>query len=657
MRALKNAARAVWSIYEELRTILIRDDSHLVEFFSLSEIQRMLWYASAGRWHGLARADLFCTSDGNISVAELNSDTPSGFDEAYLLGLFAEERLPGLVNPNRDLPEAFVGVIRAALDRLVDYPVTPTVGLIYPTDIPEDMGMIVLFRRWLEKAGYRVVLGSPSNLAKNMRGRATVFGTEIDVLLRHYKTDWWGERRRVWKDDREYPDPLPLVRELGSIIEPILEGKLEVVNPFGAIVSQNKLSLAFFHERIDLFSVDAQRNIRRHIPFTRRLTGRDYASLEREKDDWVLKSDYGCEGAEVVIGRLVEAGVWKNALALAIPERWIAQRFFEAEVEHDGTTENYGVYLAGGNPCGVYLRVTQGLTTAASSIAPVMERPPLAEALAHDVAPAGKTMLPDLRVRHLLEAFTPGERWLPFRMPLLLYSAEKTNLIGSFLPAGPEMPTGAAALLGTMITSASSELRGSLIIVADLNGCESAALAAALSGVADAVIQIENVAHERELVPLRNTLGALVHFAPFIGGNHRRSRGDPSRPALFVLDRQRMMSPGHESRGFNNRHWAYLPPVASLGERGISSILYIHPENQAVESDDLNEDFFQYHRSVIRISYSSPGEIRAHASAGLAGFLERMAHTPERRETVFTYMHTGAGQSDGCTSAGMMDHR
>jgi len=35
----------------------------------------------------------------------------------------------------------------------------------------------------------------------------------------------------------------------------------------------------------------------------------------------VIKSDYGCEGDEVVIGANVPTGVWKDSLEMAVPGR------------------------------------------------------------------------------------------------------------------------------------------------------------------------------------------------------------------------------------------------------------------------------------------------------------------------------------------------
>lgn len=639
MKALRTAASAVCRAYDDLSDILARDPSHLSEFFSLKPLQKMLWYSSGSLWHGIARADIFCTTDGALAVAEVNSDTPSGVDEAILLGQFAESRFPDFLNPNRHFAEAFLAVVNGAFNGLRSPSRARTVALIYPTDIPEDQGMLMLYQSWLEEAGYTVVLGAPSNVERGENGRASLFGTEIDVLIRHYKTDWWCERVNVWNDARPIPDAAPILRELQNVIEPMAGGHLAVVNPFGAVVTQNKLSLAFFHERIDLFRRDSQETIRRYIPETKRLSSFESGVLEREKAEWVLKSDYGCEGSEVIVGRITGAEAWRNALQLAAPAHWIAQRYFEAEKQDGGLTENYGVYLAGGTPAGLYVRLSGSVTGNTAVVAPALERPPLAGADSHAVPSAGDRSACNARVLDLIRAYTPGERWLPFRMCLLLYSAADEGLIATFEDTARMAGTRATGrALAGLIAEAGVDLRTSLLIVSDLDGIESVSLASETAAAADVVLQIENIAHPHESVPLRSTLGALVHYAPLIAGGQSMRERAPGGIATFVLDRRRMDPVADGVRQFNNRHWAYLPAISALEELGVTTILYIHPDGDDNESDDLNEDFVQYAGAGLRLCYASPGMIEALRSAGLVRLLQATERTPVRRETVFSYM-------------------
>jgi glutathionylspermidine synthase len=193
-------------------------------------------------------------------------------------------------------------------------------------------------------------------------------------LIRHYKTDWWGERSPVWDDEAPLADPQPLSRPLRAIAEGTLAGRLAVVNPFGAVLPQNKRAMAFLWEQRTRFSTDGQQAIADFVPFTARLETLDRAQLGRERDRWVLKSDYGCEGEEVIVGAEVDAAVWDAALAHALPRRWVAQRRFVPLREPDGDAVNYGLYVIAGRAAGLYARRAPGATDrGARSVAVAIE--------------------------------------------------------------------------------------------------------------------------------------------------------------------------------------------------------------------------------------------------------------------------------------------
>jgi glutathionylspermidine synthase len=380
---LRVVAERVGAIYHELSEIVLRRPELLDRFFHLTPWQKAMWLASEGRWHGIARVDLFLCSDGRIRACEMNSDTPSGEAEAVLLNQLLHPYSPNTIDPNEGFDERFWRLLVASYQaRLIAVeasapsvaPSVPqSVAIVYPTDLPEDLSMIAIYKQWLEDRGCRVTLGSPFNLGVDKQGRVTVLGEPVDLIVRHYKTDWWSERETIWTNQAPFADPDPLTREMALLLEAESEGRVAVVNPFGAVITQNKFAMALMWERQELFSDEARSWIAEYIPETRRLTAMKPEELKR--DEWVLKSDYGCEGDSVLCGPFVKPQDWQLALATVIPEHWIAQRFFEVAPIADSPNgevalPNYGVYLMGGRAAGFYTRLSQKATNYTSVTAP-----------------------------------------------------------------------------------------------------------------------------------------------------------------------------------------------------------------------------------------------------------------------------------------------
>jgi hypothetical protein len=377
-RALATAAEDVAGVLDEMCRIVAASPALLDEFFRLTPVQQLLFQTSFPLWHGHARADVFLRPSAPPVVCEINCDTPSGQPEAVALGREAAGAgasvdgavADGPIDPTAGLPRALAGLLAGAARRLVRGAHPPAaaaarpaaVGIVYPTEMPEDLALITLVRGALEARGHEVVLGSPFNLHATPGGGVGLFGRPVDVVMRHYKTDWWGERLPLWRDEAPFPDPEPLAGPLRLLLEAELRGRCAVVNPFGAVLPQNKRSYAFLWERRQLFSAAARAVIDTHVPRTVRLEAARLRALADERERWVLKSDYGCEGEEVLIGAMMTAAEWRQALAMAIPQRWIAQERFEGTRDAAGRTANHGIFLVAGRAAGVYTRLAPDLT-------------------------------------------------------------------------------------------------------------------------------------------------------------------------------------------------------------------------------------------------------------------------------------------------------
>jgi hypothetical protein len=119
--------------------------------------------------------------------------------------------------------------------------------------------------------------------------------------------------------------------------------------------------------------MEARQWIDQYIPETRRITSLDPRQLKRE--EWVLKSDYGCEGDSVVCGAFVKPQDWQLALTALIPRHWVAQAFFdvapiEDEPSADKLLPNYGVYLLAGRSAALYTRLSRNATDYTAVTAP-----------------------------------------------------------------------------------------------------------------------------------------------------------------------------------------------------------------------------------------------------------------------------------------------
>lgn len=376
---LKEAAERFLVVIDELIQQLRDEPSLLQDYFSMPPTWQAMSLQGAPWWNLFARMDVFYTVDGRVQICEINSDTPSGQTDMWaLLKTFREDACWGTL-PGDDYRPRLVHYLRALVPgRVHEEGRAPGLAVVYPTDITEDLELIRAYMRIAREAGFRVVHGGPRNLEVDGEGRVRLFGEPVDVILRHYKTDWWGERRRMW-----YHAPFIIDAEPLEVLAPLLDaearGTVAVVNPFGAMPTQSKKALAYMWEHLDRFSPAARETVRRFIPETRRLEADFEARYLNDKARWVLKSDFGCEGEEVVVGRLATQEQWRLALKRVIPERWVIQEFFEVQPLEDGTLPNFGVYTIAGKAAGLYTRTNPptGITDAYAMVLPV--------AVAHDL--------------------------------------------------------------------------------------------------------------------------------------------------------------------------------------------------------------------------------------------------------------------------------
>ncbi len=356
---MQRAAERIARAYDATVAVVADDPELLDSFFELTPTQKLMWQIAAPFWHVFGRVDLFRTERGLVT-SEMNCDTPTGQAEAIALaeacGIAGTAR-----DPNRDLQDQFVRSVLATAAHVLGRP-PRSIGLVFPTDQTEDLALIRLYRAWFANAGLLVAMGSPFNLTTGAAGDVRVLGQPCDVILRHYKTDWWGERVSAFQGDAPFSDPLPLTRELLVLAQGEERRACAVVNPFASVVPQNKRAMALMWEELPRFSPEVRAIIEEHVPYTQRLESLLSAQVVAERARWVLKSDYGCEGDEVIVGAEVDDATWAEIIPRLSPGRWIVQERFAPLLNPRGEEENLGVYVIGGQAAGVYARASVGAT-------------------------------------------------------------------------------------------------------------------------------------------------------------------------------------------------------------------------------------------------------------------------------------------------------
>lgn len=138
--------------------------------------------------------------------------------------------------------------------------------------------------------------------------------------------------------------------------------------------------------------------------------------------------------------------------------------------------------------------------------------------------------------------------------------------------------------------AASPGARAALVV--DLNGPSAVAFAAGAADFFEPVFLFDNWPHPRGVVHAHETLSAAIYYQPRF-----RSTQKAGRPAMFVLDRNRLSTYTDDATQFDNR-WVAKMPGNQIDLKSFDAVhvLYVCPEGtkSPYELDDLNDDFVRY---------------------------------------------------------------
>jgi len=284
------------------------------------------------------RFDMFERMDGGLAALEYNCDKPAGQREIWA----AEALGPARGNPNRGARARFRRALTMSW-RPHDVAEQPRLAILCDPAHREEFRLAYLFGREAAALGWAWdVVDAPSLTVEN--GRAVAYGRPVDIVLRHYPT--------------EYLHELPAAGAL-------LESGVRWLNDPRAIVAQAKSCFAalwtLLHRGDWLTRAEAEL-VERIVPPTG-LASEGWLERARARpEDWVLKPVLGRYSERVVLGALASAEAWQGALdtATAAPDDWIVQAFIPPRRRwlpspfggRPGYV-NWGVYLAGGEPAGI----------------------------------------------------------------------------------------------------------------------------------------------------------------------------------------------------------------------------------------------------------------------------------------------------------------
>ena len=151
-------------------------------------------------------------------------------------------------------------------------------------------------------------------------------------------------------------------------------------------------------------------------------------------------------------------------------------------------------------------------------------------------------------------------------------------------------------------------------VILDLDGPESAAVAAGMAPAFDPVFAFDNWPHPLGVVPSHETLGSVLFYRPlFLRARETRKA---AAPPLFVLDRRRLSHYVDENSQFDNRYLAKLPTAQNLRSLGVRHLLYVVPgKSDLRELDDLNDDFVAFADAGIDVKAMALTDLGAPADA------------------------------------------
>lgn len=312
----------------------------------------------------MCRLDIFLNEDDlSFKYCEFNADGTSSMNEDRELNIaFTYTVLYNKLKEKYDLDsyelfdswvEEFINVYSTYKNRIN----SPHIGIVDFLEMGSSMEEFNQFRKSFEKAGYSCEVCEIRDLKYKDNALYSPSGRKLDAIY----------RRAVTSDIMSHFD------EVGDFIDAVRNESVCLVGGFCTQVIHNKIVFKILHDKetMELLSKEEQQFVKRHVPYTTRLTRSecDIDDIIKNKDKWLIKPEdfYGARG--VYAGITHDLDEWTKLVYENIDNHYLCQEFimpYQSENIEFGKENprfiNYsnltGLYVYKGRFSGIYTRLS-----------------------------------------------------------------------------------------------------------------------------------------------------------------------------------------------------------------------------------------------------------------------------------------------------------
>lgn len=275
----------------------------------------------------MTRIDLFYHLDtGDYQFCEINTDGSSGMVEARelqrIVGASQGMKALGIKDENLGQGEFFNTWVSALMENYREWcqyhqrqPKDDPQVAIVDMFAKEPASEFIEFKKAFESRGYPCMVVDARELSME-DGRLRAKGKDVDVIYRRLVTWELVENAEI----------------IGPLIEAVLRDAVCLVGPVRSQIPHNKRFFSVLHdEKATEFLSEKEREfVRRHIPYTARLSGDDAEKWQawlQNKEQLIIKPDDRYASYGVFAGRDYTHDEWKKKLVTALPQSYLVQQY------------------------------------------------------------------------------------------------------------------------------------------------------------------------------------------------------------------------------------------------------------------------------------------------------------------------------------------